>query len=370
MKIKLLITTLIFSIFWVNYSFAQGCMEPKSEDGVSVIGFIQPQYNYSFLGEDSDGNSLNESSFLFNRARIGVTGTIPYDFSYYAMTEFSPTLGGPMLLDYFITWKRLGKWANISVGQFKQPFGLELSTPCHKLHTINRSRVANELASPFRDLGVMISGTSGDLSIAGLDNQNIIQYQLAYVNGAGLNKTDTTNYKDFVGRLVISPFAFISIGGSYRTGKQKNPDPSIEKADERSRWGADISIDYANFLIQGEYISGTDKGSKLVGGGGCGGGSGELVAGNFESNGYALLAMYKTPWNLQPLVKYESYDPNIDEDYDKESTLTFGLNYFFNEWTRLQINYLYNVEESSETDPGLYNEIDNDMLMVQLQVVF
>ncbi len=42
----------------------------------------------------------------------------------------------------------------------------------------------------------------------------------------------------------------------------------------------------------------------------------------------------------------------------------------FNEWTRLQINYLYIVEESSDTGPSLYNEIDNNMLMVQLQVVF
>lgn len=370
MKNKILFATVIFSVFLANFSYAQGCMEPKSDDGVSVIGFIQPQYNYSFFGEDDNGKNLNESTFLFNRARIGVTGTIPYDFSYYAMTEFSPTLGGPMLLDYFITWKRLGKWANLSVGQFKQPFGLELSTACHKLHTINRSRVANELASPFRDLGVMVSGKSGDLSIAGLDNENLIQYQLAYVNGCGLNNVDTVTYKDIVGRVVLSPFEFISVGGSYRTGKKNNPDPSIEKADERTRWGADISIDYANFLIQGEYISGTDKGSKIVGGGGCGGGSGSIVPGTFESNGFAALLLYKTPWNIQPLIKYESYDPNVDEDYDKESTITFGINYFFNEWTRLQINYLYNAEESSDSDPSLYNEYDNDMLMVQLQVVF
>ncbi len=359
-----------FLLAFQTFSFAQGCMEAKSEDGVSVIGFIQPQYNYNFNGTDDNNNSLNTNSFLFNRARIGVTGTIPYDFSYYAMTEFSPTKGGPMLLDFFITWKRLGKWANISMGQFKQPFGLELSTACHKLHTIDRSKMVNELASPFRDMGVMLSGNSGDLSIAGLTNKNIIQYQIAYVNGTGLNITDTTKYKDIVGRVVLSPFKFVSVGGSYRFGKKKNQDLTIEKADERMRWGADITFDYYNFLIQGEYISGTDKGSKIEGGGGCGGGAGKIVAGNFESNGYSVLALYKTPWNIQPLVKYESYDPDSDSDFDKLNTLTFGFNYFFNEWTRLQVNYLYNVEESSDTNPANYNEIDNDVFMVQLQVVF
>ncbi len=75
------------------------------------------------------------------------------------------------------------------------------------------------------------------------------------------------------------------------------------------------------------------------------------------------------PWNLQPVVKYQSYDPDTDADYNALNTITFGFNYFFNDWTRLQVNYLYNVEESSDTDPALYNEYDNDMLLVQLQIL-
>ena len=72
--------------------------------------------------------------------------------------------------------------------------------------------------------------------------------------------------------------------------------------------------------------------------------------------------MYMTPWNLQPIVKYESYDPNIDEDNDVEDVITFGVNYFFNDWTRLQLNYLYKAEEG--------NEIANDEILMQLQVKF
>lgn len=72
--------------------------------------------------------------------------------------------------------------------------------------------------------------------------------------------------------------------------------------------------------------------------------------------------MYMTPWNLQPIVKYESFDPNIDEDNDVEDIITFGINYFFNDWTRLQLNYLYKAEEG--------NEIANDEILMQLQVKF
>jgi len=348
-------------------SNAQGCMEASSDDGVSIIGYLQPQFDYGFYGDDDNGNSLNEASFMFNRARLGVTGQVPYDFSYYALAEFSPTKGGPYLLDFFITYHGLGPWAKISVGQFKQPFGLELSTPCHALYTVDRSLVVNELASPFRDLGVMVSGGTDTLNLFGLRNKNIFSWSLALVNGTGLNEMDNNTSKDIVGRLAFSPAGFLTIGGSYRYGKQKNPDVAITKPDERTRFGADITLDFWNFLIQGEYISGEDKGSKLEGGG-CGS-EPEVVVGNFKSNGLWGMLLYKTPWNFQPLIKYQSYEPNADTDYDQLSSIIFGFNYFFNDWTRLQVNYVYNVEESSETDPAYYMEYDNDMLLVQLQIL-
>ncbi|MEA1973565.1 MAG: hypothetical protein U9N34_09805, partial [Candidatus Cloacimonadota bacterium] len=67
--------------------------------------------------------------------------------------------------------------------------------------------------------------------------------------------------------------------------------------------------------------------------------------GSVERNGMWAQAMYSlydlTDINIQPIIKYESYDPNTDEDDDSENIITFGVNYFFNDWTRLQFNYLY-----------------------------
>jgi len=64
---------------------------------------------------------------------------------------------------------------------------------------------------------------------------------------------------------------------------------------------------------------------------------------------------------IQPVIKYESYDPNADENNDASSIITFGVNYFFNDWTRLQLNYLYKAEEVEES---------NDEFLMQLQVKF
>jgi len=71
--------------------------------------------------------------------------------------------------------------------------------------------------------------------------------------------------------------------------------------------------------------------------------------------------MYLTEWNLQPVIKYEAYDEDIDTDNNAVNIITYGLNYFFNDWTRLQVNYLYKAEEV---------EVANDEILVQLQVKF
>ena len=82
-------------------------------------------------------------------------------------------------------------------------------------------------------------------------------------------------------------------------------------------------------------------------------------------------AMYYTEWDIQPVFKYEFFDPNTDItgysgyaliDHYAKTNMTFGLNYFFNDWTRLQMNYIMKQEE--------WESFDNDQLLVQLQVKF
>ena len=58
------------------YANAQGCEASAGDDeALKVFGFLQSEYDYQFTDK-------GESSFGFRRARLGVTGNIPYDFSY------------------------------------------------------------------------------------------------------------------------------------------------------------------------------------------------------------------------------------------------------------------------------------------------
>lgn len=369
MKTNIYFTAIILSLLFSNVTFGQGCMEADSDDGVNVVGYIQPTYDNYFFEEDDNGNTLNKpNSFYFKRARLGVMGSIPYDVSYYVMAEFAPIYNGgnAALLDAFVTYAPFKKYLKFSLGQFKAPMGLELNTPCHALHTIRRSTAVNQLAGPFRDQGLMFLGSTDSL----FGKKDLISYRLAILNGTGLNQWDDNKFKDIAARIVISPWEWLRIGGSYRTGKQKIK-VTGKVQDTRTRYGADIEFEYKDFLLQGEYIAGEDVGAAPASGGGCGGKAttADEVGETWKRDGFMVQAMYMTPWYLQPVVKYESYNPDAltysylyhDQDFE-QSTFTFGLNYFINEWTRLQVNYLYNAEPN--------NEYKNDAISIQLQAKF
>lgn len=92
-----------------------------------------------------------------------------------------------------------------------------------------------------------------------------------------------------------------------------------------------------------------------------------MVLGSVNREGFWFQAMYMTEWNLQPVIKFEYFDPDTEDENSSSDTAirkntTFGINYFFNDWTRLQLNYLYKAEEEHETA--------NDEILMQLQVKF
>ena len=384
--------TLVFALSLTSMGVqAQGCVEASGDDGPQLVGYVQPEFSYFFYGKDENGNANRPNTFYFRRARVGVVGSIPYDISYYVMAEFSPTFTGyPFLLDVFITYSPFDKYAKFSFGQFKSPFSFELAQPCWGLHTINRSIATRELAAPWRELQFMVLGAFGN-------ERDVVSYKVSVMNGTGLNVLDQyvwdgdTNFvananKDIAGRVVVSPWEFLQIGAGARTGLIGKKDEN-GRSQSRTRYGIDFNFEKWNFRLQGEYMMGIDvlmEGAEGPGGGGCGGKK-ATAAGDgyveYRKTGYWVQAMYMTPIRLEPLIKYEYYDPDgtnysyflkgpQHEGYPI-NVITFGLNYFLNDWTRLQINYLY-AAEGQTTNNGIptVNEYQNDMLMIQAQIKF
>ena len=357
-RIVLIVSLVIFGLSFSKNVRAQGCATPTDGEGVQIFGYIQPEVR-TYFEEETD------VSFAFRRARIGVMGTIPYDFSYYVLLETSqfmnPNQTGPFLLDAFISYTRFN-YFKISLGSFKYRFGNELSQPCNGLYTINRALAIDEMTGGIgggnRDLGVMFLGG---------DKTKLLQYYVSLTNGYGVYETGKNNLTEALavtGRLVLQPVDGLYLGGSYRYMQMPNADETVLEKDTRTRWGVDAEYNVSGFRVFGEYIDGKDNGS-VMSGGGCGG-TPELIPGSQKADGFYGMAMYR--WrNLEPVYKFEVYDRQQIENEvvtgeASDIWQTFGLNFYPNDWTRLQLNYLYKTEDPSE--------IKNDCLLFQVQVNF
>jgi len=336
MKKTLIIITAILALGATRVS-AQGCGGAPADEGLKVFGFLQSQYEHHFT-------EPSKNSFTFERARIGAMGKIPYDFSYYVVLELSPFISpNPYLLDAFATYDRF-KWARVSMGAFKTPFGLETNTACSGLMTVYRASATLQMVAPFRDLGMVFMGGN---------DTTFLSYQLGVMNGSGLGKFDNNEKKDVVGRVVLHPWDFLRVGGSFRYGF-----PSyLNNEDTRTTIGAELQAKYRGFTLLGEYVSDQGDYNRDLAGG-C---SGNLIElGEERSGGYVTLA-YMTKWMVEPVFRYDFFDSGNVSGYE-ESNMTFGVNYFFNDWTRLQVNYVYRAEAPVE--------VPSDEFVVQVQVKF
>lgn len=58
---KYILIIILFAFLAPFTTNAQGCMEATSDEGVSVVGYIQPQWTFD------EANGDNENTFHFNR---------------------------------------------------------------------------------------------------------------------------------------------------------------------------------------------------------------------------------------------------------------------------------------------------------------
>jgi phosphate-selective porin OprO and OprP len=156
-------------------------------------------------------------------------------------------------------------------------------------------------------------------------------------------KTDST---DIAGRMIFHPFKILDIGGSYYNGFDIFTS-SPGKGQERVRLGAEVAMNYKLLSIKGEWIRGKEDNSNPI----------------VHQGWYLQGSYFLWPKHLQGVFRYDTYDPNTAKSKTLEASTyyVFGLNYFFNVWTKVQMDYSLRTENPA---------INNNVLTVQLQLGF
>lgn len=310
---------------------------------ITVAGYTQVRYQALDEPGKIDG-------FDIRRARLDVKGAISPYWGYRVQFDLA---GSPKLIDAYAELK-LNDYFNFTIGQAKIPFSLENLTSSNKLELIDRSQAVEALVARGKDVGGNQNGRDIGVQLGGtiwkLKDRPVLDYRMGVYNGSGINTTDTNEKKDFATRLIVHPVVGLDLGAALYNGSRFVPEVKTgtvvttpAKNVDRNRYGFDLSYDYKNLGIRGEYLHGTD----------------ELTdrEGYYIQGGYYFLEK-----KLQLLAKYDFYDANKSKADDASTWLVFGANYNFNANTRLQFNYTIKQEEGTS--------IDNNYASLQFQIGF
>ncbi len=189
-------------------------------------GFIQTNIEsgepFAYLG--NFGQTAINDRFRLRRARINMTGDYAEQFDFKIEGDFEQTDGtnGGRAdfsgTDIFLNWHQFPA-AQIKIGQWKAPFGLEQLTPDTSLYTIERS-IATGAITPERQIGIQLWGKP--FANIWPAQKDLLTYYGGVFNGNGRNiNTNDDNYLMYVGRLELQPLKDFAGKGSLTAGMKK-----------------------------------------------------------------------------------------------------------------------------------------------------
>jgi phosphate-selective porin OprO/OprP len=167
----------------------------RSKDGNFVlhIGADLQVDNRSFLGTGSSGDT---DSIVLRRVRPTIYGTVYKYVDFFFRPDFG--LGTTAIYDAYIQLNYL-PWAQIRVGKFKPPVGMERLQSDDDTNFVERG-LPTQLV-PQRDIGYQIGANLFRRRFA---------YQVGVFNGVPDSSIGTdaavSNHRDYAGRVFLTPF--------------------------------------------------------------------------------------------------------------------------------------------------------------------
>jgi len=356
-------------------------------------GYIQVNFEDGDVSafEGRFGLTALKDRFRLRRARINLTGDFAEKFDFKVEGDFENSDGLSSsrtafeATDIFINWHQFAE-ANVKVGQWKAPFGLEQLTPDPSLIIIERSLPTGAL-TPERQIGVQVWGKP--FTNVWPEQKDLLTYYAGIFNGNGRNTSinDNNNFM-YVGRLELMPFkgkifgqdSSLKLGGDVLNSRDEkgtnisqtlnllvNADGSLSPfvlpgADERTAWSVDTWFNLGPFDLIGEYFQEKVNGRTVNG----------MPPGfaDFTTNGYYITAAYfLIPKKLQAAVRWEDLNPG-QMGNDGIHSITGGLNYYIHcDDLKLMINYIHTWSDFREANPQ-FGQDQFDEVIARAQLMF
>ena len=364
-----------------------------SEFKLTLGGFIQFNFEDGAVSafEGRFGQTALKDRFRLRRARINLTGDFAENFDFKIEGEFETSDGISSnrtafeATDIFVNWHQFPE-AQIKVGQWKAPFGLEQITPDTILYMIERSLPTGAI-TPERQVGVQVWGKP--FTNVWPEQKDLLTYYAGIFNGNGRNVSvnDNNNFM-YVGRLESMPFkgkifgqdSSLKLGGDVLNSRDDagtnispalnllvNADGSLSPfvlpgADERTAWSLDAWFHLGPFDLIGEYLEEHVDGRTVNG----------VPPGfaNFTTNGYYVQGSYfLIPKKLQAVVQWQDLNPG-QKGNDGIHSITGGLNYYIRgDDIKLMADYVHTWSDFRAANPDFGDDQFNEVIL-RLQLMF
>lgn len=355
-------------------------------------GYIQMNFEDGDVSafEGRFGQTALKDRFRLRRARINLTGDFAEQFDFKVEGDFESNDGINSNrtafegTDIFINWHQF-PWAQVKVGQWKAPFGLDQLTPDPSLYTIERTLPTGAI-TPERQVGIQLWGKP--FATIWPEQKNLLTYYAGIFNGSGRNITinDNNNFM-YVGRLESTVFqnklwgeSYLKLGADILNSRDDkgtnisqtlnllvNSDGSLSPfvlpgADERTAWSVDGWLRLGPFDLIGEFlqehvhprtVNGVPPGFDQF-----------TTDGFYVTGGYFLI-----PKKLQAVVQWQHINPG-QKGNDGISSIVGGLNYYIlGDDLKLMVDYIHTWSDFREVNPE-FGKDDFDEVIGRIQVMF
>ncbi len=379
----------------IAISTTGGGIKIKSDNGNSFqlggrimydMDFFDGLYNSGFApGADELGNDSSEAEF--RRTRLEMKGSVAKTWGYKFVVDVDE--GEAEIDTGYITYKGFS-FADVVLGRFKAPFGLEELTSSKWISTIERS--------PTSEIGFLNGKPSFQLGLKG-HTENLF-WGTSIIDEDNEDSDGKDSYS-LAGRLgghfAVGENGFVHLAGSYamrdfgddgenrfrtRLGVHTTGRVTAGRfgVDDAEQYGLEAAGVFGPFSLQGEYrMAEFDEGDESAPGSGVNN-NGRTVS-DVDVDGYYLQASYfltgesrgykgkdgkfdkvkpKGPRGAWELVaKYE--DGEVDADATPSDAeyelLTLGVNWYANNNLKFMLNYL-------DADTDNFTSINGDSLDV------
>ena len=299
-------------------------------------------------GISLDPENLDYQLYV-RRARVAVLGTVLND-ARFGKLEYvlrASLVQSPSLLDGFIKYTLRDEFG-VQFGQFRSPVNIEnteLSSTTIELidYSILTQRFCHMgsmdlagISASGRDIGINFYGKLLKMS----DGHHLIRYDVGIFNGAGINRRDDDQRKEYMARLMVFPIKELSIVGYYTRAMGAHPDvaPEYNVYDwyVYDRYGGGVYYKSKYGWFRGEYMEGHTHGY--------------LARGAYATLGYFILPQ------LDASARYDYFVTDTSRpSMTTQHLITAGVRWKPISFFFAQLNYSYNMAPGGVKPSHLIN---------------